>query len=250
VTLRSEIHAAIDDLAPSLGGMSERVVETVVAEGPARRRRERMLFRLRAPLSLVAAIVAIALVAAVLVGGRLIKDWNTFHNGALTGSVHQSELSQLEARPMNLPPVSAGEACPATSRTLPYGTGPAYGGGPLASYSSFKTAWGDYWNDEVLVDSNVKGLVLVRALDLRTNQPVVFVGHYSGGPTIGTDTVGGKLTDQHRELVLDPNHPQLNEGGVQFMWSFVDGLAKGYSACTGWQVDGRGFTETWVSSGQ
>jgi hypothetical protein len=251
VSLRSEIRAAIDEMAPSMGGLPERVVDTVLAEVPRRRRRDRMLFRMRAPLSLVAAIVAIALVAAVLVGGRLIQDWNQLHSSAPAGGVEQTQLTQLEARPLSLPIVSGTAPCPSTARAgVAYGAGPAYGGGPLVSYSSYATAWGDYWDDELLLDANVKGLVLVRALDLRTNQSVVFVGPYGGGATVGTDVIGGKSTKQRGELVLDTGHPQLNEGGIQLMWSFREGLAKGYSACTGWQIDGSDFSETWVASGQ
>src|SRR5437868_14322112 len=68
-----------------MAGLSERVVQTVLDEGATRRRREKMLFRIRAPLSLVAAFLLIALVAAVFIGGRLIQDWNALHNGSPAG---------------------------------------------------------------------------------------------------------------------------------------------------------------------
>lgn len=103
MSLRSEIRAAIDEVAPPMGGLPERVVDTVLAEGPARRRRDRMLFRMRAPLSLIAAIVAIALVAAVLVGGRLIQDWNAAHKPLPAGQTNTPTLAQLEAVPLNSP---------------------------------------------------------------------------------------------------------------------------------------------------
>jgi len=249
VSLRTDIHSAFDAVTPSTFGMPERVVDTVETELQLRRRHRRWYIRLRAPLSLVAVLLLLAMAIGVLVGGRVLQDWNTFLKSAPAGP-QSSELAQLEARPMQMPYLKAGDPCPTSSpRAIFYGSGPAYGGAPLASYYSYKTSWGDYWDMELVVDAGVKGLVLVRARDLRTNQPVIFVGPYSGGPAIGADTVDGKVVRQHLELVLDTSHPQLNEAGLQLVWSFIVGLANGYSACTGWQIDGHAFTETYVGSG-
>ena len=249
MSLRTDIHSAFDAVTPSTFGMPERVVDTVETELQLRRRHRRWYMRLRAPLSLVAVLLLLAMAIGVLVGGRVMQDWNAFQKSAPAGQ--WTELAQLESRPLHLPDMKAGDACPAGApRVSIYGSGPAYGGAPLASYYSHKTSWGDYWDIELVVDAGVKGLVLVRARDLRTNQPVIFVGAYAGGPGIGSDTVDGKVVRQHLELVLDTSHPQLDEAGLQLMWSFTAGLANGYSACTGWQIDGQGFTETYAASGE
>ena len=56
MSLRRDVHSAFDQITPSMGGLPERVVQTVLSEGATRRRREKMLFRFRAPLSLVAVL--------------------------------------------------------------------------------------------------------------------------------------------------------------------------------------------------
>src|SRR4029077_11157240 len=43
VSLRTQIHSAFDEVAPTTFGLPERVVQTVLAEGPSRRRRERLM---------------------------------------------------------------------------------------------------------------------------------------------------------------------------------------------------------------
>ena len=247
MSLRTDVHAAFDELAPSMLGLSERVVQAAWIESPGRRR-ERLKSRLRVPVSLVAVFLLIVMAAGILFGGRLVHDWNSFAPAV----TQPGELEQLEARPLQLPSVQGADPCPTTTGTAMYlyGSGPAYGGAPLATYYSYRTGWGDYWKMELLMDADVKGLVLVRARDLRTHQPVIFVGKYSGGREVGTDTVNGVVLSQHLELVLDTSRPELDEAGLQLMWNFVGGLANGYSACTLWQIDGRGFTETYVASGQ
>ena len=85
MSLRRDIHSAYDNISPSTTGLSERVIQTVLSEGPIRRRRERFMFRMRAPLSLVAVLIGVAPVAAVLVGGRIIADWNGHFNPAPAG---------------------------------------------------------------------------------------------------------------------------------------------------------------------
>jgi len=87
VSLRTQIHSAFDEVAPPTHGLPERVVQTVLKENAGRRRRERLMLRLRVPLSLVAVFVLVALVVGVLIGGRLMQDWNSFHNSAPAGGV-------------------------------------------------------------------------------------------------------------------------------------------------------------------
>jgi len=243
VSLRTDIHSAFDELAPSTFGLPERVVQTVVAERSDRGRRERLMFRMRAPLSLVAVLMLIAMVVGVLIGGRLVQDWNAFHAPAPAGGGQQSDLAQLEARPFQLPQLKAGDICadgPSDSSGR-YGTGPVHG---IPTGAHTETSWGTYWDLRLATDPNLTGLVLVRARDLGTNQPFVFTGQYAAGPVVGTDTLSGKSVAQHSYLVLDVAHPPAKPNSDhQLIWDFRAGVPSGFSGCFGWQFDGTGFTE-------
>jgi hypothetical protein len=245
VSLRTDFHTAFDEVAPSTFGMPDRVVRTVVAELPERRRKERWFVRLRAPLSLVAVLLLLSIAVGVLVGGRVARDWNAFTRPAPAGP---TELAQLETRPLLLPASKAGQDCPKTAlNALPGGLFPSglYGHGPVyvAGGSSVSDAWGTYWYLGAVTDAKLTGLVLIRARDLQTGQAVVFVGKWATGTVVGTDTLDGKLDQQRVELLLDTRHPPQNTlGRGNWTWGFTAGLAKGGSGCTGWQIDATGST--------
>lgn len=250
MSLRSEIHAAFDDMAPSLRGLPERVVDTVLAEGPARQRRNRMLSRIRAPLSLMAAIVAIALVAVVLVGGRMIQDWNAAHDSSPAGNT-SSLLAQLEARPLQVAKLQSLSDCtPGPISAHGMGTGPIY---VLPGAPSF-TVWGMYFHHLAYSDGNVAGPALLRAVDLLTGTRLVFVGPYAIGPVVGSDTVDGKRVQQHPEALIDTTStaadlgPSWNSGQRHaFDWPFIVGVPAAWSGAVGWQIDAAGLTEDFVS---
>jgi hypothetical protein len=246
VSLRREIHSAFDVIAPPLGGMPERVVQTVLAD-KRRRRKENVMVRLRVPLSLVAVFIAIALIAAVLVGGRVIHDWNLFRYGTPAGGAAHATLAELEARSLQVPQVAASAHCPdgPTANGL-WGNGPFYGDPALGSQNPTQTGWGAYWDLVGLTDRNVTGLMLVRAIDARTQQPLVFVGQYAAGSSAGTDDLGGQTVQQRAELVLDTNHAPHTSSGGRTEWRFTVGMPNGNSGCYAWQIDGDAFTETFV----
>jgi hypothetical protein len=248
MSLRRDIHVAFESIAPPLGGMPERVVRTVLAEQAARRRKGRMVLRFRQPLSLVAAVLLIAVVAALLVGGRVLQDWNAFHSVPSRGD--SSQLAQLEARPLNLPVLYSISEChlgPLTSDNS------ALGSGPLYAYGSSKftrTAWGTYNSNVLYTDRQITGPILVRARDLLNNSRIVFVGTWAGGPKVGTDVLHGSRVDQRSELVLNEKdtRPVVDNPPAQphaFVWQFTAGVPDGSSAI-GWQIDGDGFSEVFV----
>src|SRR5438270_2050209 len=225
-----------------MAGLSERVVQTVLDEGATRRRREKMLFRIRAPLSLVAVFLLIALVAAVFIGGRLIQDWNAVHNGSPAGQSTQSELAQLEARPLNLPVLKSASEC-----NGPYAAGSTAGAGPLFAYGGFAgtTSWGMYFRNIFYTDQQIAGPIVVRVRDVVNNVNVVFVGKYAAGPVVGTDTLNGTRVQQHAELVLYANNAALVTVNPPskphaFVWGFTVGVPNDSTGSTGWQVDGMG----------
>ena len=232
MNLRSELHAAYDELGPEVAGLSERVVMTVSSDRP---RRAAWSIRLRAPLSLVAVFVVIAVVAGGLVGGRLIADWKSLTAPPVPAAL-QTPLQKLEARPLHQPAVRSVTECPQG----PYGSGGDAGAGPLhlsGSAVEIPTSWGDYFHDFLFADGVVAGPILVRARDLIHGQPVVFVGQYASGPVIGTDVLDGQVVEQHLELVIYSVTPP-------YAWQIEDGHPKGGTGCVGWQVDGPSFSET------
>jgi hypothetical protein len=244
VSLRTQIHSAFDEIAPPTFGLPERVVQTVLTESHSSRRRERMILRLRVPLSLVAVFVLIALVVGVLIGGRLIQDWNSFHNGAPAGG-GKSELAQLEDRPLNLPtPASHLDCKPGPFNSAgSYGSGPVYGDGGGTSTSN----WGVYFHNEAHAETRIAGPILVRARDLFTKQPVIFVGQYAAGPVVGSDMVDGQSYEQHLELLLDASSSSKQNKTHKFDWPFIAGVPNAWSGSTGWQIDGVGFSEVFVA---
>lgn len=244
MSLRTEIHSAFDEVAPPTFGLPERVVQTVLVEGPNRRRRERMMLRLRVPLSLVAVFVAIALVAGVLIGGRLMQDWNSFRKPAPAGG-GQSHLVQLESRPLVLPTPASYLPC----KSGPYNAAGSYGKGPVYGEGggTSSTSWGIYYHNLAYAETDITGPILVRANDLFTHEPVVFVGQYAAGPGVGYDTVDGVAVEQHTELAFDTSQASKSPSTHKFAWHFIAGVPDSWSGSTGWQIDGVGFSEVFVS---
>ena len=239
--LRRDIHSAFEGIEPPLGGMPERVVETVLADN--KRRKKGMTFGARVPLPLVAVFVAVALVAAVLLGTQLMQAW--IHGPSPAGQVHLTTLQQLEARPLHLPVYRSSTDCKAGPYTASgdLGSGPVYGRGGGISGGD----WGVYYHNIAYADTNVGGPILVRAIDVVRNQPVVFVGPFAAGPAIRTDTVDGQKYGQHLELVLDTGTVSKTPFTHRFHWDFIAGVPYSWSGSTGWQIDGAGFTETFVA---
>jgi hypothetical protein len=238
--LRRDIHSALEVIEPPLGGMPERVVQTVLAERNGRLRKEKMVYRLRISLALVAAVLVVA------VGAAAVITWNSLHNSNTSpaGQVHLTTLQELEARPLTLPTVQTASQCPespsTTSPGYQYGNGPIYAdGGPETG-----TNWGHYWDVIWYAAPNLSGPVIVRGRDLMTtDRRVVFVGAYSGGPVIGTDTAPSTGA-QHTELVLDPAHPQARDSKHYGYWRIRQGMSNGWVGCVGFQIDGPSFSET------
>ncbi|MEO8744546.1 MAG: hypothetical protein ABI334_03180 [Candidatus Dormiibacterota bacterium] len=252
MSLRTEIHSAFDEVAPSTFGLPERVVQTVLTESPRRHRRERLMSRLRAPLSLVAVLVLIAVVVGVLIGGKLTLDWNASHMPAPAGGVYLSPLAQLEARPLHvsIPKSLADCRSGPFNKAGDFGSGPVYGaGGPQS-----RTSWGIYYHNLLYTDVNVNGPVLVRAVDLFTGMPVIFVGQYATGPPARTDTIDGAPVHQYTELLIDTSRstPDLlpwwsNTHDHKYEWGIAAGVPQNWSNSTGWQMDAPGFSEVFYA---
>ena len=239
--LRRDVHSAFEVITPPLGGMPERVVQTVLAEKKGRLRKEGMVYRVRFSL----ALVAVVLVAAVAAAGLL--TWNALHRGIVSpaGGVTVSyPLAQLEARPIQIQYPKTLTDC----NSGPYspsgdlGSGPVYGVGGPTDISN----WGIYYNNIAYADTAIEGPILVRDADLFNGVKTVFVGPNAAGPVVGTDVVNGKTVAQHTELVLYESQasPASVEGvRHKYVWHMSAGVPNGWSGSTGWQIDGFGFTE-------
>lgn len=244
MSLRTQIHSAFDEIASPTFGLPERVVETVLTETHTRRRRQRLMLRMRVPLSLVAVFVLIAVVVGVLIGGRLMQDWTASHNSAPAGDSYQSQVAELEAVPLRLPVVHSSADC----QTGPYNSAGSYGSGPVYGEggTTSSSAWGLYFHNDAYAETKVAGPILVRALDLYTRQPVIFIGQYAAGPAVVSDTVDGDTYDQRPELLLNTSTSDKRATSHEFVWQFVAGVPTSWSGSTGWQIDGIGFSEVFL----
>ena len=240
MSLRTDIHVAFDDIAPPLGGMPERVVEMAQNAARTHQRRGRFMIRMRAPLSLVAVLAVIALIAAALVLGRLTQHPTTVHNPAPSASpvsevIDQAELTRLEAIPLSLPVMKAGDVCIQTH--MDGATGRQSTGHLDFQGASSPThdSWGLTYKVNIYVNKQVTGLVLLRSRDLKTQQTALWGGPYAYGPSGDPDRPQLKA-----ELLIDMGS-KPGDGERQLL--AFSALKEGYSDCLGLQIDGRGFSE-------
>ena len=259
MSLRRDMHAAFDELLPNSTGMADRMVReasTADRRGAALARPMRVI---RAPLALVAVLLLIALVVGVLAGGRLLADWKRFIKPSVPVGINITQLHQLEARGFDLPSVKGPDQCPPTTSGVNgwWGKSPVYVHSWISSgyIPPVSTSWGLYFQFHAESDAALTGPLLVRARDLVSGRDLMFVGQHATGPTSGTDNVNGTEVVLRPELALDADHPPAAamEGFVP--WGFDVGISApggrtsatiGPPFCTGWQVDGRDFTETFV----
>jgi hypothetical protein len=221
-----------------------RQLETKLTVGPSRRK--------SFALGPLAATLALLIVAG-FVGWRVLYLRGLLNTGPAAPTIEQIELAQLEARPLHLPALQPTGECPVGPLTnIGAGGGiPAYGSGPVYGVggSSIATAWGTYFDVTGYTDLHLTGLILMRGRDLKTGQPLVYVGQYATGPVFGTDTIDGKKVQQRLEAVWILGHATPAPTGTSQwrVWKVRQGLAKGESGCTGFQFDGLEFSEVFVS---
>jgi hypothetical protein len=260
MSLRTQIHHAIDEVAPPTPTLEGRVKNFVLGDDDVRKQlrsrpRSPWTTRFRGSLTLVAAGLVLALVGGLFVAGRL---WRTENQPP--PAISQAELKSLESRPLSYPILAPGAPCPATPKTLgPAGLFIADPGDPVGIYDTEiyeSTDWGQ-WIEIALGYSPTyadahPGLLLVRARDLHNSAEVVFA-NYPLAPT-GISAVGRVVGAQHaldHDLKLraeaafrDWKHTQpIDKQGHLPELLVVVGLQKGSSGCIGFQIDGPGGTE-------
>ena len=260
MSLRSDLHGALDEVTPASPALEDRVTTFVVAH--ERRRGIAVLERGRAPwthrfrgtLTMVAAVLIVVLIGAIFLGGRYLRDMS-----APPATVNAAELKSLEGRPLNFPVMGPGAQCPASPIALNPDLGMVIGDGPFYSWGAGAVAtssWGAWLQVVFIYPAPRTGLVLIRAKDLSTGQMASFAQDPLGpsgvtptGSVVGSDHVLNRIVQMRSEaIVQDPSHtrPIDNKGDVPPLLAFV-GVPKGSSGCVAFQIDGPGFTENVVA---
>jgi hypothetical protein len=269
VNLRSQIHAALDEVAISAPALALDAMAYALSDGkrevvqPAGHSHRRWTPGVRRFGSMIAAALVIVLMVVLVVGGRVLRDRDlTVQQPYL---IDQAQVAKLRAQPLHLPVVQPDAVCPAGPYTdLPLNAGAApgaYGVGPVFAEGSGQrvvTSWGTYFLTTYWGGPSFSGLALIRAQDLRTHQLVVFATTplsakepaIPTGDVVGTDVVYDRSIEQHPELALDAAHPGSNAlyPGKWPAWGALMGFASGSSGCIGFQVDGAHFSEVYVVS--
>jgi len=250
--LRRDIHSAFEVVEPPLGGVPERVVQTVLAN-ERRQRKEPMTYQMRFPLALVAAVLLVAVAVAALV------TWNALHTSNVlpAGDTFASQVSQLEARPLHVPTLPTQSKCTSGLFAGPgsFGAGPglsSFGPQPVPGQRAYAwtTSWGYYLDYVLYSDNRISGPILVRARDVFTPERVIFIGQFAAGSVVGSDVIDGPPVPQRAELLLDSSHAKatVDAHGVRhaFVWNFIAGVPLGASSSSAWQIDGVDFSEAVV----
>jgi hypothetical protein len=202
---------------------------------------------------MVAAAMILTLMAGLFVAGR---SWRNENQPPQT--ISQTELKRLESTALQFPSVAPGAPCPETPLTLNPAFGMVTGEGPvyLGSGDIFEHGdWGRWMSLAFIYDTSKPGLVLIRARDLKNGAEVAFA-HYPLSPT-GVSAVGAVLGTAHvvnhdvqlrsEAAFQDPYRPHSidKSGQAPELWVLF-GMQKGSSGCIGFQVDGPGFSESFV----
>jgi hypothetical protein len=263
MSLRAEIREAIDEVAPPAPGLVYEVLDSVFERARPKARR-RLSLRFRAPLALVAALVALALIVGLVVGGRILRDIQipAGHNHGQTE--FQRQVAELEARPVRLPALVSGDPCPDTGVVLTSGT--QYGNGPVWMFlgSTTSTTWGKYvvvtfryvvkQNPAFAGDPTLPALtgpVVVRGRDLKFSWELGFVGAGATGAVVGNEPAHAP-PDLRAQLVIDTSHPWRVEDNSKKLGHIPNyglttaqlGIRAGSSGCFGLQIDTLGGPPT------
>jgi hypothetical protein len=262
MSLRTDIKDAIDDVTPPALGLENRVRAIVLADGKERRvsvgRRSPWNIRFRGMGALAAAALVVVLIAGFVIGGRVWRDWGNGNLGQ-AASINQPGLHNLEAKPLLLPVLQPGAACPFTPDPAQsaglggsmMGTGPVYL--LYVNASIGMTARGDWFEVALGYVAKGPGQVLVRARDLSTGKLFGFTqiwvglnGATAAGPVLGTEQLNGETIQVHPEAVLHDPAQLVNKQGITtplIVWFAMPRA----TLCWGLQFDGPGFSETYVN---
>jgi hypothetical protein len=266
MSLRAEIHTAIDDVSPPAPMLASQVGAYVLAHDRVtqQRPRHRWTMPLRGMVAALAAALVVVLFAGLVLGGRVWRDWNGTPAGPI--QISHAQLKALEDRPLNLPVVQPGTACrvgPLVNTPKESALGPlTYGDGHGPLYAEgtgdrYTTSWGTYILTDYVVRPPFRGLILIRARDLQTNQVVVFAHNplfndfypsMPSGDVVGSDLVLERQVQLYTELAIETENMYRAPGNWWPIAVTLQGFPKGSSGCIGFQVDSPSFAEHFVVS--
>jgi hypothetical protein len=272
MSLRTEIHDALDEVSPRAPHLELKVTELLLDHARDKKvvlrrdDRARWSKRFRGVVTLVAAALVVVLIGGLILEGRLLRDMN-----APATTISQAELKRLETRSVQFPVVKPGDPCPISPLTdtsdhgpipLVYGLGPVYAT-PL-TFDLTRTSWGTWLILSLEVDTTkATGLILIRARDLQTSTMVVFARYpfnavgeagdgIATGRVIGSEVVHNEKVQLYPELVIDTSRTYAGtmKGDWPIYKSYM-GSPKTATGCIGFQVDGvqsdgTNFTELFV----
>lgn len=250
---RTEFVSAIDAVAPPAPWL-----RTAVRDGLRRRRKEGWMDRAQrkpaqtrfAIAGLTMAVLAVVLVAALLLAQFYASRQTPAPAGPPSSTTlttaEKAQLAQLEARPLQLPPMPANGQCPDGPHSTIFayagnGTANVWGNGTVfvEGGSAISTAQNLYFDVTFFTDPTVSGVVLIRGQQLGGRLNVVYVGSYAAGRVVGSDSISGTRVTQHAEAAVPANRPPSNTGAAPGwgVWKIRQGIDRSYSGCTGFQFD-------------
>ena len=261
MSLRSQIHDAIDDVAAPAPTLEHRIKTFVLADAVTRkdlrsRPRPHWAVRFRGPLALTAAALVVILLGGLVLGGRLLRDRSVSPAPAIDHSV----LGKLEARPLlALPSLGPDGECPVGPLSTNFlGQLGAIGDGEVRSIvggtpTVYPSTWGTWNALWFTVNPTARGLFLVRARDLQSRETVFFAGNLSGstdanigranleGEAQGTDRVNGQKISLRPELVINASAPSdFAKAAKAPTWGAYVGDSAAGSGCVVFQIDHLG----------
>lgn len=266
MSLRAEIHDALDEVTPSAPHLEARISGLLVNPDrdkkfvQRRGRGVRSSRSFRGVVTLVAAALVVVLIGGLILSGHIWRDLHA--QPQPINRVNQVELKKLESRALKLPVVLPGDACPTSPSTdisghspdaYVFGVGPVYVT-PMAS-SSARTDWGTWTALGLVVDTSASGPILIRARDLQSGQMVVFAraplhaiddpgDGIPAGKVIGSQVVESDTEQLYPELVIDTSRAWIGtKKGEWPIYKGYMGYPKAATGCLGFQIDGVNFTE-------
>jgi hypothetical protein len=265
--LRAEIRDALDEVVAPAPMLERTVIAFVLGDERDRKdlrrraRRSVWIRGFRAPAAVVAALLVLAIILGLIVGGRMLRDLHS----SPAPAVNQAVLKKLEARPiLAMPAMPSNGECPVGPMGTDFRQGPAVGTGLMRSFGGapavYGSAWGKWNLSYFVVNPTARGLFLVRARDLQSGQPAFFSGNLSGvedpgmgravpaGPVAGRDVVNGVTVLLHPELVINASAPSdsATNPAIAPLWTAYVGYPRGAGGCVFFQVDHDDSSETYV----
>lgn len=256
MSLRAEIADALDEVITPAPMLERTVTAYVLADHRDRKvlsiRPRRAPWSFRSGATLAAALLVVALIAGLILGGRILRDFQS----TPVPAIPLGELHKLEARPLlAMPAMSADGACPSGPVAKDFLGNPAVGNGAVRTiqgggggrYTGAREVWEA---TGFVVGPLDKRFFLVRARDVQTGAAVYFAGNISGvndaqfghayltGPVAGHDEVNGQNVPLLPEMVIDASKSSDKANGPnEDAWAAYIGFPIQGSHCVFFQVD-------------